>query len=61
MMAMLHTNPGTWKALMASRNASIPDSPVRYTPTAGTGSEITLAAVITDPYPTARSPSSTAR
>jgi alcohol dehydrogenase len=57
MMALLHTNPGTLKSFAGVQRGKKPTLPLFAIPTtAGTGSEITLAAVITDPISHKKTP-----
>lgn len=57
MMALLHTNPGTLASFERPQKSKHPTLPLFAIPTtAGTGSEITLAAVITDPVSHKKTP-----
>ncbi|MFT4517938.1 MAG: alcohol dehydrogenase [Halioglobus sp.] len=57
MMALLHTNPGTLKSFDGIQKGKHPSLPLFAIPTtAGTGSEITFAAVITDPISHKKTP-----
>ena len=57
MMALLHTNPGPLDSFSRPQKSKHPALPLFAIPTtAGTGSEITLAAVITDPVSHKKTP-----